>query len=460
MSNLATWFTPSLGVKSRAKGQSAVAAAAYRACTKLDDARTGKTHDYSRKGIPQTPSQLHGHVTTFTTGPIADISELWNKAEESETRKNSTVARELIIPLPHDWGDKQREKFCRNYADYLRSRYGVACQVSIHRDDDGINDHCHLLFTTRVVNAEGEFKEKTRVLDDKKTGKEEVKRIRETLCEMLNEHGKRNGSTWFAYAGKFRDIEPDHVPKKHIPKLAAKEKIAELEAYNESIDEYRVTKALQRQNEYDEQDTRKHIEEEEKKRQALPTFNVPVSAEPIIVKREPLVKREMPDELALTYRRGFDFATKKRDAYQKMLDDKECLKRLLDEPPPQSFLNRFGFKTKEQEAHQLQVAEMRESLAKHITTVKTANAFLNDPLNIERANAYHAIIQHNARVEEEQARLIAEARAQRELSEKLQREHEERYQPSISDQLAAHRQWEREKERQASRHSSNDFSMR
>lgn len=464
MSNLATWFTPSLGVKSRAKGSSAVAAAAYRACITLDDARTGKTHNYASKW---------GHVETILIDESGmsslhndrelvheRISILWNKAEAAEKRKDAAVARELLIPLPHDWTDAQRITFCKDYGTYFREKYGVACQLSIHRDDDGSNDHCHFQFTTRVVNEKGEFKEKTREIDlGARNG--EITRMREALCEMLNEHGKRNGSEWFAYAGKFRDIDPDHIPKKHVPKLAAKEKIAELEAYNESVDEYRVTKALQKQNDYDDRDTRKKIEEEEKKRKALPKVDVSVSSESNVVKREPLTKKEIPAELALTYKRGFSFATKKRDAQRQMQDDNEYLQRLLDEPPPRAFRNRFGFETKEQEAYRLKVAEFKQSLEQHRITIEKADIFLNDPINMAQASAYRDIIQHNARVEEQQARLIAEAKSQRELAEKLQREREaleEQHSTlNISEQLASHRAWEREKERAA---SSSDYSMR
>ena len=92
--SLATWFNPRLGIKSRAKGASAVASSAYRACVSLHDERVGKTHDYTKK---------RGHVETFTVGPYSDISKLWNAAEKSENRKNSSVMRELIIPLPDEW---------------------------------------------------------------------------------------------------------------------------------------------------------------------------------------------------------------------------------------------------------------------------------------------------------------------------------------------------------------------
>ena len=59
MSNLATWFNPSLQVMQRAKGRSAVAAAAYRSCTFLHDERVDIQHDYRKKG---------GHVSTELFG--------------------------------------------------------------------------------------------------------------------------------------------------------------------------------------------------------------------------------------------------------------------------------------------------------------------------------------------------------------------------------------------------------
>ena len=58
MSNLATWFNPSLQVMQRAKGRSAVAAAAYRSCTFLHDERVDIQHDYRKKAVMFPPSYL------------------------------------------------------------------------------------------------------------------------------------------------------------------------------------------------------------------------------------------------------------------------------------------------------------------------------------------------------------------------------------------------------------------
>lgn len=212
MSNLATWFTPSLQVMQRSKGRSAVAAAAYRSCTFLHDERVDIQHDYRKKG---------GHVSTELFGVeglklgMADIGTLWNAAEKAEKRKDSAVARELMVPLPHEWTDEQRLLCVRGLSEMLVSRYGVAVMASIHKPSEGDNDHVHIMFTTREVDAQMNFGKKTRVLDDMKTG--EVSKLREEVCRVVNEHAKVNGSDWYVYAGKFSDVDASHIPTKHIP---------------------------------------------------------------------------------------------------------------------------------------------------------------------------------------------------------------------------------------------------
>lgn len=76
----------------RSAGRSAVAAAAYRAAVSLADARTGRTHDYSRK-----QHVVSSWITAPTSAPgwTQDRSEVWNRAEAAERRKDAALAREL-----------------------------------------------------------------------------------------------------------------------------------------------------------------------------------------------------------------------------------------------------------------------------------------------------------------------------------------------------------------------------
>lgn len=228
--SLATWFTPSLQVMQRSKGRSAVAAAAYRSCTHLHDERVDIQHDYR----PKT-----GHVSTELFGVsdlnlgLEDIGLLWNNAELSENRKNSAVARELMVPLPSEWNDEQRRQCVRGLSEMLVARYGVAVMASIHRPAHGLNDHVHILFTTREVDAQMNFGKKTRILDDVKTG--EVKNLREEVCRVVNEHAKANNADWYVYAGKFAEVDESHIPTIHIPVNAPKDLREAMEGENRAI---------------------------------------------------------------------------------------------------------------------------------------------------------------------------------------------------------------------------------
>ncbi|MRE89939.1 MULTISPECIES: MobA/MobL family protein [unclassified Stenotrophomonas] len=90
---------------SRSQGASAVAGAAYRAGLDVTDLRTGERHDYTRK---------QGVVASGILAPagslewVQDPAQLWNAAEAAETRKNSVVAREFLVSLPHELTEEQR----------------------------------------------------------------------------------------------------------------------------------------------------------------------------------------------------------------------------------------------------------------------------------------------------------------------------------------------------------------
>jgi len=177
-----------LRVFSRAENHSAVAAAAYRSGQKLVDERTGTIHRYSMR---------HGVVNAFILMPLCaperfqDRFVLWNAAEEAETRKNSRVAREVIIALPYELTTQQRESLTRDMAAYLVEKYRVAVDVAIHSPCEGDghdprNHHAHLLFTTRELTPEG-FGAKTRILDDKITGPQQIEIIREVWETLAND---------------------------------------------------------------------------------------------------------------------------------------------------------------------------------------------------------------------------------------------------------------------------------
>jgi hypothetical protein len=140
---------------SRSQGRSATAAAAYRVAKRIEDRRTGLTFDYAaRGGVDHTEILAPDHAPDW----VFDRSELWNRVEEAETRKNSQVAREVRVALPDELTHAQRVALVRDYAQAQFVGRGMVADIALHapgRDGDERNHHAHILLTTREVDATG-----------------------------------------------------------------------------------------------------------------------------------------------------------------------------------------------------------------------------------------------------------------------------------------------------------------
>ncbi len=193
---------------SRSGGRCAVAAAAYRAAQKLTNERDGLTHDFTRKGGVEHSEIL---IPKDSDADWAkDRSTLWNMAEAAEKRKDSRVAREVEIALPHELTAEQRVELVRDFAQSMADKYGVAVDFSIHTPDakmDVRNSHAHIMLTTRKVEANGLGEKSEWELEDKKlralgrpTTYDQLRDIRVDWEQRANRH--------LALAG--HDIRIDH----------------------------------------------------------------------------------------------------------------------------------------------------------------------------------------------------------------------------------------------------------
>ena len=114
-------FHLSVKTISRSAGRSSTAAAAYRAGVEITDERTGEIHDYRRKaGVESAELFLPDGAPEWAT----DRAKLWNAAEQSEKRKNSTVAREFEVALPSELSADQRRKLAHDFARRWSSATG------------------------------------------------------------------------------------------------------------------------------------------------------------------------------------------------------------------------------------------------------------------------------------------------------------------------------------------------
>jgi MobA/MobL family len=214
------WYHCSIKTVGRSAGRSVVAAAAYRLGAELRDETVGEVYDYRRR---------QGVATSFTCLPTgapawaSDPERLWNAAERAERRINSTLARECELALPSGVSRKAREGIARDFAEQLVERYGVAVTVAIHEPSwrgDQRNHHAHILFTTRRMEPYG-LGEKTRILDARKTGPQEVSHLREFACGLINEALAEAGLAERVDHRSFVDRGIDHAPSEHLGPMAS-----------------------------------------------------------------------------------------------------------------------------------------------------------------------------------------------------------------------------------------------
>ena len=186
----------------RSSGRTAVASSAYRAGEKLEDERTGLTHDFTRKdGV------AHSEIISNLDIQI-DRGELWNLAEKTENRKDARTAREWVIALPDELDADQRKDLAKDFARSLVDRYGVIADIAIHEPSKGGSDknhHAHIMLTTRKAELDTDnnlvLTTKTNIeLSNAKrkslnmgTTQDEIKQIRETWANLANHALERAG---------------------------------------------------------------------------------------------------------------------------------------------------------------------------------------------------------------------------------------------------------------------------
>jgi len=145
----------------RAKGQSAVAAAAYRSGEKLIDNETGIISDYTRKqGVVYSEVALCKNAPT----EYADREKLWNAVHEIEKSNNARLWREIEIALPQEMSREEQIKAVREYVGNLTDR-GMCADWSLHDKGDG-NPHAHIMLTTRSIEANGKWAPKSHKIYD------------------------------------------------------------------------------------------------------------------------------------------------------------------------------------------------------------------------------------------------------------------------------------------------------
>jgi len=174
---------------SRGKGDSSVAAAAYRAGFDVLDVGTGLGHNYSRR---------HGVAFHQMLAPrgapswCLDAKKFWNANEAAETRLNARVCREVEVSLPHSLSADQRQELALGLGQLLVDRFQVAVLVAVHKPSkqgDQRNHHVHLLMSARKVDPDGLGERACAEFDARQGGgTRALRQIRKDIEQVINGH--------------------------------------------------------------------------------------------------------------------------------------------------------------------------------------------------------------------------------------------------------------------------------
>ena len=128
-----------------------VGAAAYRAGDELRDKNAEVTHDCTRKG-----GVLYSEIILPDNAPpeYVDRQTLWNAVEAREQRKDSQLAREIVVALQREFNAQENMEVLREYLQENFLDKGMIVDFSIHEKKDN-NPHTHIMLTMRHVTPEG-----------------------------------------------------------------------------------------------------------------------------------------------------------------------------------------------------------------------------------------------------------------------------------------------------------------
>lgn len=225
---------PHLETHSRAKSHSAVAGAAYRLGLRLYDARNHQWCDFRKRALGEEI------VLALTVAPedapawATDPSELWNRVEQAEKRKDAQLARDYRIPIPFGLGDGTASALAEEMARFICAQLHTPVSIGVHRDaeldalgvlkpKDKQGFHAHLYFPTRRladlvggkdgggVQGSG-FGDKLSMLSNKNTSVAFVENLNERWAALANRYTEA--------AGLVADYDHRSYERMGLPKVA------------------------------------------------------------------------------------------------------------------------------------------------------------------------------------------------------------------------------------------------
>jgi hypothetical protein len=205
-----------VGAAAYQTGKCATSAAAYRAGDEMTDERTGQKFDYSKKlGVLGSEIILPPNAPEW----MGDRSRLWNAVEAIEKRRDSQLARDFIVSLPHELTDPQRRALLKEFVGKHLTDRGYVADVAFHAPPrhDNLNWHAHVMVPTRKVEGDGFTRKKERPEGNPKAAwRDELAMFREDWAAHVNRHLEAAG---IAARVDHRSNEAQGIDREPQPKL-------------------------------------------------------------------------------------------------------------------------------------------------------------------------------------------------------------------------------------------------
>jgi len=151
----------------RSHGRSAVAAAAYRSASELEDERLGRSHDFTAKA-----GVVHSEIMLPEGAPDRWLnrSALWNEVEAIERRHDAVLAREIEFAIPRELSQSAGIALAQ---DFVREQFvacGMVADLNVHwttAADGEAQPHAHAMLSMRAIDGDG-FGKKERGWNDRR----------------------------------------------------------------------------------------------------------------------------------------------------------------------------------------------------------------------------------------------------------------------------------------------------
>jgi hypothetical protein len=209
-------FSYTEGFIKRSLGMSALAAAAYISRSSLLNYVTGSRSDFRFKG-----GLLHSEILVPSGSPewvfkmAQDREVFWSSIEDIEKRKDSQLAFNMTVALPHELDLAPLIELMRLFLAENYLRKGLVVDFAIHSPSDKgdkKNIHAHALSTTRQIDAHTFGRKITRTW----YSREQLKERRLNWANCTNLYLERNGLDIRLDSRSYKDRGIDKVPTKHL----------------------------------------------------------------------------------------------------------------------------------------------------------------------------------------------------------------------------------------------------